>query len=154
MQNCFGLGIGLGLPSALMHPSRSAEETRDCRVPSDMLYPLGIHSRHASEATAQLDGLVSYWSPMSDDGEEGRYDEEDYEQDIPADFTHHEDRQHGQVTDESVRPAVQLAPHACLHFMSPKLEALATAAVLQGASAEETVSTALEWAWLVPMLGK
>lgn len=86
---------------------------------------------------------------MTDDGEgfegedEGDNDEEE-EEDIYQEGS----------SGAGLSSPLQLAPHACLHMLSPKLESLALAAAQQGANAEETVSTALEWAWLVPMLGK
>lgn len=95
---------------------------------------------------------------MTDDGEEFGTDQEEPEHSDAEEFQCHEDMAASlsflqEDHEAHLCDSIQLAPHACLHLLSPKLDTLALAAAQQGASTEDTVSTALEWAWLVPMLG-
>lgn len=156
-----GLGLGLGLPSTFKRNTRSisaATVTQQQGINDDFLFPLAPHSRKFSAETIQISNdLVSYWSPMTDDG--GEWNDSENEQDEEeADFHQEADSPESETicTPDSRQPASpqRLAAHACLHMLSPKMEALAKAAAAQGVSTEEALCTAMEWAWLVPMVGK
>ena len=164
-------GLGLGLPSSFAYPVDV--DARSCSTktitPSQYssrcyLFPLPQHGRVISAETVK----VSYWSPNSDIDEyedsEDEEEEDDYhtnrqEEAEEAEDMHNTDSENAsQPSPDSAflaTPAYpQLATHACLHLLSPKLDALASAAAQQGRNAHEALCEALDYAWLVPMVGK
>lgn len=97
-----------------------------------------------SAETIKVRDLVSYWSPNS----EVEFSEEEAQQSESS------PESCGLETPSDLGSSpIQLAAHACLHLLSPKLEMLAASAAQQGLSAEEALSEAVEFAWLVPMVG-
>lgn len=154
-------GLGLGLPSTA--------DRRASTSSGSLCFPLPSSSRKASMASEVLnvEGLVSYWSPLTDEGDEFEYQGSDIdeEEEVEADYT--EDRlawvqPHLSPFELASSPAAStaplqeqpFAPHACLHLLSPKLDSFTKAAAAQGIADEDALSTALEWAWIVPMVGK
>lgn len=111
-DNCYGLGLGLGLPSTFSsRQSSSVKDAHQYNIPCNMLFPFNTQSRHTSEATVKLDNLVSYWSPFSEDGQDCELEQQE------------------EIEDEDEDDEQEL-------------------------SVQEPISTALEWAWLLPMLGR
>lgn len=158
-------GLGLGLPSTFASTSagRSASAktitaSTSAHFDDSYLFPMPSKSRAVSAETVRVSiNEISYWSPNS---------EEEYEDD-DEDCQSEED--YGEVVESSpesqllatpeeasplVAPHMKLEAHACLHLLSPKVDAFAQAVMNQGFSSDEAVESALEWAWLVPMVGK
>jgi hypothetical protein len=127
----------------------------------DLLFPFSSKSRHVSAETVRVDNLVSYWSPLTDNGEEEFENEGEEVEEGELEYTTQQyqdsyspESEEMQTPSDNATSPIQVAPHACLHMLSPKLATLAKAATEQGATVDHAISTALEWAWLVPMLGK
>lgn len=165
----FGLGLGLGLPTSLMQERRSqhlSAKHEDHYSQNTLLFIMPSGSRRVSSVSTQgQGGLVSYWSPATEvnvsefeDNESDEDDDTDEESD-EADLSPRElqslDLGKISLLDriESMSP-ISLVPHSGLHALSPKLGALARASANPGEVAEEAISNALEWAWLVPMVGE
>lgn len=161
-----GLGLGLGLPSVFGFNNGSLRAPTDKTVkmgsvPIDSaspeyLFPIPAQrSRSASSSSIRVRNLVSYWSPVSDEGEMESFDDEDELEHFHEDEGEDPRGDHqGQEQCCNIALPSGLHVHQCLHMLSPKGDTLARAAAANGLTAEEAISSALEWAWLVPMLGK
>lgn len=149
-------GLGLGLPSTFTttaaRTSGRSFSTKTIVPPaeqnSDFLFPLPtFKNRSVSTETYRVRDLQSYWSPDTEvDVEAFEAEDEIVESPAPA-FELVEE-------ENGILSPLQLAAHACLHLLSPKGDALGRAAAMRGLSAEDALTSALEFAWLVPMVGK
>ena len=149
-------GLGLGLPSTFTttaaQTSGRSFSTKTI-VPSaeqngDFLFPLPtFKGRNVSAETYRVRDLQSYWSPDTEADVDAFEVEEDNEETSAPAF---------ELVDEDngILSPLQLAAHACLHLLSPKGDALGRAAAMRGLSPEDALASALEFAWLVPMVGK
>lgn len=105
---------------------------------------LGFVPMHKLGSQSSQQTLGSYWSPESDAGDS--FDDVEDVSSSPESFfveTPSEAARKVQATRK------QLAPHACLHLLSPKLQVMCQS----GMKLEEAISEAVDFAWLVPMLG-
>lgn len=143
-------GLGLGLPSTFTTAQTSGRSVSSKTVVpqdphhGDYLFPLpAFKGRTVSAETYRVRDLQSYWSPDTAADEEAFQTEADFES--PAQALAEED---------GILSPLQLAAHACLHLLSPKGDALGRAAASRGLSAEDALASALEFAWLVPMVGE
>lgn len=146
-------GLGLGLPSTFTANAHTSGRSMSSKtvVPedpqhADFLFPLpNFRGRNASAETYRIRDLQSYWSPDTEAEAEDYEEEDDFDGPVTGLV---------QQGEDGLLSPLQLAAHACLHLLSPKGDALGRAAASGGLAAEEALVNALDFAWLVPMVGK